>query len=70
MPLGQGCIRCSVLGIAMRNLMNEIYYENSNNSYKKVGTKKPNPWGLYDMHGNVCEWTLDEYKENAYAFYR
>lgn len=44
-----------------------VYYKNSNNQYAKVGTKEPNPWGLYDMHGNVSEWTLDEYKENAYA---
>jgi formylglycine-generating enzyme required for sulfatase activity len=43
------------------------YSENSGDAYHKVALKKPNPWGLYDMHGNVIEWTLDGYDPNAYA---
>lgn len=40
---------------------------NSNEKYQKVGTKKPNAWGLNDMHGNVAEWTLDQYVPSAYS---
>ena len=42
------------------------YKMNSNESYQKVGTKKSNPWGIHDMHGNVSEWTLDRHEVIAY----
>ncbi len=42
------------------------HYGNSNETYQLVGQKKANPWGIFDMHGNVAEWTLDEYSETSY----
>jgi formylglycine-generating enzyme required for sulfatase activity len=42
------------------------YVENAEKP-QKVGKKKPNPFGLFDMHGNAAEWVLDHYDEEAYA---
>ena len=52
-------------GDDVRRLADYAWYNTS--GVNEVGLKRPNFWGLYDMHGNVQEWVQDWYGEGYYA---
>jgi formylglycine-generating enzyme required for sulfatase activity len=43
------------------------WFDNSEDGYHPVGLTEANPWGLFDMHGNVWEWCLDRFEPEGYA---
>lgn len=43
------------------------FFDNADSGAPHVGGKKPNPYGLHDMHGSVAEWTVGQYDENGYG---
>jgi len=54
-------------GNELKSLKNyAIYNKNSSGKTSAAGSRKPNPWGLYDVYGNVAEWCNDIYAEDYY----
>jgi len=54
-------------GADPRQLKSYTWYgDNAAQKTHKTGTKKPNPWDLYDMYGNVAEWCNDYFAEDYY----
>ena len=53
-------------GTVDTDLANYAWF-NHEDGTQEVGKKCPNPWGLYDMYGNVIEWCLDSWNGDAYS---
>jgi formylglycine-generating enzyme required for sulfatase activity len=54
-------------GISSETVDSYAWYEkNASNHLNTIATRRPNAAGIYDMNGNVAEWTLDQYEEGYY----
>ncbi|MCP4263515.1 MAG: SUMF1/EgtB/PvdO family nonheme iron enzyme [Planctomycetes bacterium] len=56
---GKGILESAVFG---GNVLCDLRFDDGTVATSGVGRYQPNHWGLYDMHGNVCEWTRTTYE--------